>query len=124
MNESWIMRAGREESTLSAVVLGIGANLLVLPIAGGLMTIFYWGFSAADLAVGSALIAVGLAAVAGLYLARMNPVFGVALIAGSMLAMAFLATWALPGIMVIGLALVVMAVVRRIAPPPTPAMAS
>jgi len=38
--------------------------------------------------------------------------------------MAFLATWALPGIVVIGLGLAAMAVGRRIAPPPTPAMAT
>lgn len=116
----------REESTLSAVLLGIGAHLCAMPIVLGLMTIFWDGLptSAAGFAEGSALIAVGLAALAGLYVARMNPAFGVAFVAGSAVAMAFLAPWALPGIIVIGLALAVMAVVRWFAPSPTPAMAT
>ena len=130
---SWIKSAAaavnpsaREESTLSAVLLGIGAHACAMPIALGLMTIFWEGLaiSVARFAEGSAEVGVGLAALAGLYLARTTPAFGVALVAGSTVAMAFLATWALPGIIVIGLALAVMAVVRWFAPSPTPAMAT
>ena len=130
---SWIKSAAtavnpgaKEESTLSAVLLGVGGQACLMPIALGLMTIFWDGLaiSAADFAEGSAEITVGVAALVGLYFARTTPAVGVALVAVSAVAMAFLATWALPGIIVIGLALAVMAVVRWFAPSPTPAMAT
>jgi hypothetical protein len=121
------MRAGKEESTLSAVLLGIGAQVLVLPIALGFMNVFWDGqpgISFAAFAEGSAEIVAGFAALAGLYIVRQSPALGIALITSSALAIAFLAPWTLPAVVVIGVGLTVMAVVRRIAPPPTPAMAT
>ena len=110
----------REESTLSMMLLGIGGQACLMPIILGLMTVFWDGISisGADLAAGSAEIAAGLAAIAGLYAARGNAALGIALIMGATLAMAFLAAWALPAVIAVGITLTVMAAVRWFAPAP------
>jgi hypothetical protein len=115
------MRAGKEESSLSAVLLGIGAQVLVLPIALGFMNVFWDGqpgISFAAFAEGSAEIVAGFAALAGLYIVRQSPALGIALITSSALAIAFLAPWTLPAVVVIGVGLAVMAAIRWIAPSP------
>lgn len=117
---------GKEETSLTTMLLSIGANLSVLPIGLGLLTIFWQGFgvTAASFGEGSAEIVAGLASFGGLYLARTNIVFGLALIASAAAVMAVFATWALPAVIVGGVLLVAFAAGRWLAPtPPTPATA-
>jgi len=126
LNSAASSRGTREESTLSAVLLSIGANGSILPIGLGVLTIFYEGLGASigDVALGSAEIAAGIASFGGLYLARMNPVPGLALIGGATAAMVLLASWALAAVIIIGIALAALAIARWLAPvPPSPVLA-
>ena len=90
------------------------------------MTIFWdgLGISLAAFAEGSAEVVAGFAALGGLYIARQNPAVGIALIACSALAIAFLAPWTLPAVIVIGVGLTVMAAIRWHAPPPAQTVAA
>ena len=110
----------KEESTTSAVLLGIGGQVCLMPVLLGLMTILWEGFAGAwtGLAEGTAEIAAGLAALAGLYLARRNPVIGVTMIVSATAVLAAIATWALGAVVAIGALLAVAAVARWLAPAP------
>ena len=128
---NWIKSASaagpamREESTLSATVLGIGGQLCLMPVLLGVMTMFWEGLaiSPGAFAWGAAEIAAGLAALAGLYLARRGPGVGVVMITVATAAMIPLAIWALPAVIVIGVVLGAMAIVRWFAPAPARALA-
>ena len=122
-----VMKPGvREESTFSAITLSLGANACILPIGLGVLTIAWNGpnTSFADVGTGSAEVVAGLAAFFGLYVARINPAFGVTLIAGATVAMGLLATWALITVVILGVALTVMALARWFAPAPMRALAT
>lgn len=114
----------KEESTMSILLLGLGAHLCAMPVALGCMTIVWEGFglSAARFGEGLAEIGAGVAAAVGLYVARQNPFFGLAIVAGATVAMSFLASWALPGVIVIGVVVGMSALGRWIAPPPVRAL--
>lgn len=83
------------------------------------MTIVWDGFgiTAARFGEGLAETVAGVAAAIGLYFARENPLFGLVLVAGATVAISFLASWALPGVIVIGVIVGGSAFGRWIAPP-------
>ena len=112
----------KQESTLSIALLGFGGQVCLMPVLLGFMTIFWPPIDFAGLAWGSAEILTGVAGLAGLYFARQNLAAGLALISGSAVALALLATWALPGIIVLGFGVAVFAVMRWFAPTPRTAM--
>ena len=124
---AWVKAAGRrlipakEESGVTIAMLAVGANICVLPIGLGLLTIFWEApsFGAESMALGAGEIVAGSAALAGLYVARANLATGLLFIAGASVAMAPLASWALAAVIVGGIALALAAVVRWMAPPPT-----
>jgi len=110
---------GKEESTLSVLLLGLGAHLCAMPVALGCMTIVWdgLGITATRFGEGLAEIVAGAAAAVGLYFARESPVFGLVLIAAATVAMSFLASWALAGVIVIGAIVSASALGRWLAPP-------
>ena len=129
---AWLKAAGRrlipakEESPVTIAMLAVGANVCVLPIGLGLLTIFWEApsFGVASLALGAGEIVAGAAALAGLYVARANLVTGLLLIAGAAVAMAPLASWALAAVIVGGIVLAMAAVIRWVALPPTAPVAA
>lgn len=116
----------KPESNLSILLLALGAHLCAMPIALGLMTIVWEGLDISLTAVGwgAAEIVAGVAAFAGLYLARGGLAVGVLLIAFATAAMIPLAVWALPAIIVISVVLVAMAIFRWFARAPAQALAT
>jgi hypothetical protein len=123
---SWLRAASSHliptcpESPLTIAMLTIGANLCVLPIGIGLLTMFWEtpSFPLEGLANGGAQVAAGIAAMAGLFVARASLASGLLLILVSTVAMALLAAWALPAVVVWGVAVCNMAMVRSSASPP------
>ena len=121
-----VMPEGRDESTLSAVLLGIAGQFCVLPVALGAMTIFWEGPipSLTEFAWGSAEIVAGFVCMGGVYLARFNPALGSLLLAAGIAIIVPLTFWALPGIVVIAAIVAFCAAGRWFAPaPPSPVTA-